>query len=527
VFIIEQTLTTNTSDYQIITHLAQHLPPIEKNITMRKIFIFLFTVSFLLTGLYAQSDLRTIRLTLKEAINLAQFQSVDAAVALNELKTAYWEYRTYRADQLPEVTFEGRLPDYYQRYTKYQKDDGSYNYIRDYSLGLNGELAITQNIALTGGSIALNSSLDFTRQLGNNVGNEYMSVPIGITLNQPILGVNHHKWNRRIEPVRYQEAKAAYMESVEKVTLLTINYFFNLLDASEKLVTATQNLQNAEKIYDIAVAKRGIGHISETELMRLKQSALQSKGALTEAQYDLNACMFQLRSFLGLSEEDIIEPVIPDRAPGLQMKYTQVLEKAQENNSIAKNILRTQLQADYEVAKAKGAQREINLFASIGYTGKDRTFEKSYRDLKDNQIVEVGVTIPLLDWGKRKGKVKVAESNREVVLSRTRQQQMNFNQEIFLVVEKFNNQATQLDIASEVDVLAEKRYQTSVETYLIGKISILDLNDAQNSKDAARQKHINELYLYWYYYYNIRSLTLYDFQNNRNLDADFEEIIRK
>ena len=33
-------------------------------------------------------------ITLSEAIVLARTQSVDAAVALNELKTAYWEYRT-------------------------------------------------------------------------------------------------------------------------------------------------------------------------------------------------------------------------------------------------------------------------------------------------------------------------------------------------------------------------------------------------------------------------------------------------
>lgn len=34
-------------------------------------------------------------ITLAEAIALARTQSVDAAVALNELKTAYWEYRTF------------------------------------------------------------------------------------------------------------------------------------------------------------------------------------------------------------------------------------------------------------------------------------------------------------------------------------------------------------------------------------------------------------------------------------------------
>jgi outer membrane protein TolC len=476
--------------------------------------------------LYAENN-NLVRLTLKDAVTLAQLQSVDAAVALNELKTAYWEYRTHQADQLPEINFTGTLPSYNNNYGKYQQSDGSYTYVQNNWLGMNGKISIDQNIALTGGSISLNTSLEFNRQLGKGAYNEYMSIPLGITLIQPIFGVNNQKWKRRIEPVRYKEAKAAYIESVEDVTLATISYFFNLLQAKENLSISVQNMENANKLYDIAIAKRKIGHISENERMQLELSALQAKGVVTEAQSNLNARMFQLRSFLGLSEQDIIEPVVPELVPSFRMNYNEVLEKAHENNSFAQNIMRRQLEADYAVASAKGNQRSINLYASVGYTGKDINAEKAYEQLKGNQIVEVGVSIPVLDWGKRKGKVKVAESNREVILSRTKQEQMNFNQDIFLLVENFNNQAGQLEIAGQADKIAEKRYHTSIETFMIGKINILDLNDAQHSKDEAKLKHIQELYKYWSYFYNIRSVTLYDFIADKNLDADLEAIIRK
>lgn len=494
---------------------------------MKRFCIAVIGWLFLGSGAEAEKKEDVLRLTLKDAIRIAQLQSVDAAVALNELKTAYWEYRTHRADQLPEVNFTGILPAYNKGFGKYQTGDGSYTYVHTNTLGLNGKVSVDQNIALTGGKISLNTSLDFTRQMGTGAYNEFMSIPVGITWTQPIFGVNNQKWKRRIEPVRYQEAKAAYMEQVEGVTLTTIQYFFGLLLARENLAISRQNLENADKLYEIAVAKRKIGQISESELMRLKQSALQAKGKLTEALSDLNANRFQLGSFLGLDEQVIVEPVLPTSVPGVRITYQEVLQKAQDNNALAKNILRRRLESDYEVATAKGNRRNIELFASIGYTGKDEAFRYAYRNLGNNEVVEVGVTIPLLDWGKRKGKVKVAESNREVVLSKTRQEQMVFNQNIFLLVENFNNQAAQLEIASEVDTLAEKRYRTSIETFLIGKIDILDLNDAQNSKDDAKQKHIQELRDYWLYFYNIRSLTLYDFLNNRNLETDFEEIVRQ
>ena len=325
-----------------------------------------------LSPMKAQEQKDTIRLTLKEAIERAQVYSVDAAVALNELRTAYWEYRTHRADQLPEVMFSGTLPSYYKQYSKYQQSDGSYTYVQNNALGLNGEISIAQNIALTGGKVSLITSLDFTRQLGHGAFSEYMSVPVSLMLSQPIFGVNNQKWKRKIEPVRYEEAKAAFMENVEQVTLSTITHYFNLLLAEENRSICQQNLLNANKLYDIALAKRKIGHISESELMRLKQSALQAKGKLTEAQATYDAKMFQLRSFLGLSEQDAIETVVPEAVEGIRMDYQEVLLKAHENNAFAKNIRRRQLEADYDVATAKGNQpvRESGLYRKRSESGR-------------------------------------------------------------------------------------------------------------------------------------------------------------
>ena len=460
---------------------------------------------------FAQNDTLTNErerlITLNEAIALARTQSVDAAVALNELKTSYWEYRTFRADLLPEVNLNGTLPNYNKSYSRYQNSDGSYSFVRNNTLGLSGTLSIDQNLWFTGGKLSLASSLEYIKQLGSGGDKRFMSVPVSLELSQPIFGVNNLKWNRRIEPVRYAEAKAAFITATEQVTMKTITYFFNLLLAKENLKTAHQNKVNADRLYEVAVAKRKMGQISENDLLQLKLNALQGKADVTEAESNLNAKMFQLRSFLGLSEDENLNPMLPNSAPDMKMEYNLVLSKALDRNSFAQNIRRRQLEADYEVATARGNLRSIDLFASVGYTGQDRDLTSAYKGLLDNQIVQVGVKVPILDWGKRRGKVRVAKSNREVVLSRIRQEQMDFNQDIFLLVANFNNQAQQLGIAQEADGIAEKRYKTSVETFMIGQISTLDLNDAQKSKDEARQKHISELYYYWYYFYQIRSLT--------------------
>lgn len=474
---------------------------------------------------YAEEAKRAITLT--EAVNIARVKSVDAAMALNELKKAYWEYRTFRADLLPEMNFSAIIPSYNKSYSAYQRADGEYTFLRNNYMGINGALSVDQNIWFTGGKLSLTSSLDFMKQMDGTKAEKYMSVPVALTLNQPIFGVNHIKWKRRIEPIRYDEAKAAFLSATEEVTMKTINLFFNLLLAKERVDISRQNLTNAEKLYDVAKAKRAMGQISENDVLQLELNVLEARSELTDNESNMKSGMFTLRSFLAMDNDVELDPVIPESMPEVLLIYEDVLSKALANNSFARNIRRRQLEADYEVARAKGKRREISLFAQVGLTGTAQDFRGTYNPLKDNQVVEVGVRIPILDWGKRKGNVKVAESNREVTMSRLRQEEMNFRQDIFMLVEHFNNQQRQLEIADKADVIAQKRYKTNVETFMIGKISTLDLNDSQVRKDEARQKHINELFSYWHYYYQVRSLTLWDFINNTGIDADFEELIGK
>ena len=285
---------------------------------------------------------------------------------------------------------------------------------------------------------------------------------MALTLNQPIFGTNHTKWNRRIEPVRYDEAKAAFMSATEEVAMKAVNYFFSLLMAKENLGTARQNMANAEKLHTVAVAKRQMGQISENDLLQLELNLLTARSTLTNTESDYKSAMFQLRSFLGMDESVELVPLLPERIPQADVEYGDVLERALERNSFARNIRRRQLEADYEVAKAKGDMREVTLYAQVGFTGTAERFRGAYDPLKDNQVVEVGFKIPIVDWGKRRGKVKVAESNREVVASRLRQEEMNFRQDIFMLVERFNNQRQQLDIAAASDTIAQQRYHTNV-----------------------------------------------------------------
>lgn len=465
-------------------------------------------------------------LSLDETIDMARKNSVDAAVALDELRTAYWQWRSYRADCLPEITLNATAPAYVNQYSPYMNAEGEYSFVRNRYLDTQAQLSVTQNIPLTGGKVSLMSSLDFMHQYGDDGGNRFMTIPIAFTLSQPILGVNTLRWDSRIEPAKYAEAKAAFLSATEDVALSAVNLYFSLLLAHTNLDIAKCNLETARKLYTIAEEKRKMGQISENDLLQMELNRLEAEADMTDCESTLKSAMFTLRSFLGLEEDVEIVAETPRSVPSAEVTYSEALERALANNKLAHNMRRRQLEADYEIAKAKGDERQINLFAQVGYTGTDTHASEAYSRLKGNQLVEVGISIPLLDWGKRRGKVKVAENNARVTASRLRREAMDFNQELFVLVERFNNQQRRLEIATRSAEIARRRYDTNVETYMIGRISTLDLNDSRSTSDEATRAYINELYLFWSYWYQLRSLTLYDFVAHTDINADIARLVK-
>ena len=471
----------------------------------------------------AQTD--TLHLSLDDCITMARRQSIDAAVALGELRSAYWQWRSYRADLLPEVSLSGTAPSWNKRYSSYQQADGSLSFVRNDYLGLDGAVNITQKLWPTGGTLSVESSLDYLHQSGSGgSGNQFMSLPVAVTLSQPLFSVNHLKWNRRIEPLRYREAQARFLTETEQVAMQAISLYFGLLLAGEQVNISKQNLQTAEKLYEVAQAKRRMGTISENDVLQLRLDVLTARSALTNSESNRQTRQFALRSFLDVEAD--IEPVVPEGVPQVRLDYDNVLNHALQNNALATTMRRRQMEADYAVASARANRQSINLYAQLGYTGTGDNMNSAYRNLLSNEVVSVGITVPLLDWGKRKGQRRLAESNRDIIQGQLRQQSQDFRQDIFILTEQFNNQAEQLRIACEADTIARRRYHTNVETFKIGSISTLELSSAQTAKDQARQNRIQQLFNYWYYYYQLRSIALWDFERGCDISEDFEKIIK-
>jgi len=221
-----------------------------------------------------------------------------------------------------------------------------------------------------------------------------------------------------------------------------------------------------------------------------------------------------------------LELILPREIPQIEMDYTRTLEEARANNPEILTMQQQLLEAERAVAEAR-SQKGIrgDLFAQFGLSGVNENLPDAYSNLDRQQRVEVGVTVPILDWGLGKGRYRMAQSAQEVVKMDVDQSIIDFNENIFLQVMQFNLQDDQVLIASKADAIADLRYEVTKQRFLIGKIDVLDLNVALEEKDVARRGYVEALRNYWDYYYSLRGLTLYDWQKDVKLSEDFDDLL--
>jgi outer membrane protein TolC len=490
----------------------------------RVILILIIILSVLVTPDLNSQEIK--RLTLDEVIMLAAEQSPNALMAKHRFRSSYWQYRTFVAEYRPLLTLNGTVPNYSSAYNRvWNSAAQEYEYVAVNVLQTQGALSLTQNIGPTGGTISLNSDIthevDFERD-----SYKYITSPLNIVLTQPLFRYNELKWQKKIEPLKYEEARKTYLREVENVRIMAVQNFFSLALAQINREIAETNMQNADTLYQIAKGRYNLGTIAEDELLQMELSYLNAGTAINESEINLRDREIRLRSFLGFNQNVRLELLIPSYIPELEVEVADVLRLAEENNPDLIALERQLVEAQSSVAQAKAEKSlNANLTASYGLRDQDPDFNMAYSDPDRQQSVRLGFSMPILDWGLGRGRYKMARSSQELTQVQVEQSRIDFEQNLMLDVQQFNLQDDQVRIAAKSDTVAAKMFEVTKQRFLIGKIDVLELNNADTKKDQNKRSYIQALSNYWVYFFNMRSLTLYDFLNQKPLETDFEKLV--
>ncbi|AEW00317.1 hypothetical protein A4D02_23605 [Niastella koreensis] len=478
---------------------------------------FYITAVFLLTGHVYARQADTLVLTLPQVVEMAKSRSIASKQASTTRETKYWQYRTYRSNYQPQLALNGVLPGYNKTFKEVLQPDGTILFQSVHNNNSSLNLSFSQSIAATGGTIYGTTQLqrfdDFDRK--NTL---YNTVPFGIGYSQPMFQFNALRWDRTIEPLKFHESKQAFIESMEQIAITASGYYFDLLLAQVNHQIAATNLQNTQNIRRIADEKFALGKISRNEILQLELEQLKAQKAVGIARRDMEIATLNLRAYTGLQQAEKINLQLPDAAIQMEISVNQVLKEAYENRSDAIAFVRRIAEAKRDVAKAKGDNGlNATLTAQLGYSKSAATIPKVYHSPQDQQEIQVSFVIPILDWGRSRSRTKTAEANMQFTAYAVEQDKQVFAQEIVTQVTLFEMMQEQLALTARADSIASEKYQIARDRYVLGNLGITDLSIAFQEKDQAKRDYVSALRDCWGAYYQLRYLSLYDFERKEKI----------
>ena len=481
------------------------------------------TLLLLLSLLPGEND--TISLTPLQAVEMAREQSPDALYARHAFRSAHWNHVYYKASRLPSLSLAS-TPRFNHAINPVTLPDGTARYISQNQLTTDLSLSLDQNIPFTGGTLSLQTGIQRMDMFGEGV-YSYKVAPLVVAYAQSLAGYNRFKWDKRVEPLRFEEARRDLAEALELASARAISLFFNLARAQANLDIARVNHANADTLHAFARGRYEIGTITENEILQLEINMLTEESNRLSAALTVDDCMEALRAFLGIDDPRPILAVIDDNIPLDFVPVEEALARAAENSAEIPYMKRREIESESSVASARAnAGMKADLYMQFGLAKTGEDLGEAYRHPLGQQYMEIGVRLPLLDWGRGRGQVEVARSNRDMVRERVAQDKSAFEMNVIKTVKQFNLQANQLRVAAKANETAARRGEVARKLYLLGKSTILDLNASITEKDAASRNFLSTLATYWSLYYTLRGLTLFDFEQGTPL-AKYLETGRK
>jgi len=303
---------------------------------------------------------------------------------------------------------------------------------------------------------------------------------------------------------------------MEQASKIAANLFFRLLVQQKNLQIAEQNAEANGAVFNIEQGRYNIGTSTEDELLQTELDLLISQSDAQQAQLETQSLSLELRNFIGLTENVDLELIAPMEVTVFDIDYETALKYAKDNRAEYLDFELQRLNAERQVADARARRFNVSVSASYGYNSAQTNdlsgvYESS--NTAGGSQFRLNFNVPILDGGRNKARMNEARERQKLTEFTVDQNMITFEQEISNAVRNFEQIIEQITLSKKSEEIALRSFEITNGRYLAGKVGILDLARARTSKDQAIRSYVASLQQYWDAYYELRTLTLYDFKD--------------
>ncbi len=469
-------------------------------------------VACLLWPLRSPAQQSALRLTLPEAVARAQSQGLTARAAKATRDAARQRDRAFGAGLLPQVSMNGTVPSYNRSIIPVVQPDGSTLYRPQEQNESSLNMGITQRLPFIGGDLFVNSSLSRLDRVGTTSSRTFSSTPMLVGIRQDLFRPNRLRWDSRVQELSAEVAERAYSEAMEEVAIQAANAFFDYYTAKLALENAVTNTAVNDTLFTLNKGRFEVGKIGENDLLQSELALLRASVALDGARLEHDRTLAALRLALDLPTGSPLEIIVPTEVPVVAADTAVAVAQALRNRASMLDLELQDVQVRRRVAEARfGTGVGMTLQASMGFNQTAPEINDAYRDLREAQRLNLALSMPLVQWGGRSASIQAARLDEQRVGHTSRQAREQTAQEAHFAALGLAQSRRSLAIAAKADTVGAKRFDVAKNRYVIGRIGMDNLYQAQNEKDAALNGYLQALRNYWVAFYRLRRATMYDF----------------
>ena len=471
----------------------------------------------------------TYLLTLHESIELAKEKSYTMRNLKEDLKIAEYNLKSATSSLKTHIDFSLTMPEFNQTVRTWDDTTGvSFYSIKRMDYG--GMVTVNQPL-ITNGNIywetSLNSYDDFYNQ------DRSATFNTRLRLRQPIdalYGYNAIWSSLKSARLDYERSNKSLRREELNLVYRVSSSYYNLLSLQRSTEIALLDYERQTEANEIAQNKYASGLIREVDALQMEVDLAEAQNSYEMALINQESAINSFKELLGIELTDSV--VLKD-----ELKYNVVtvdVEKAVEYALKNRTELRErdiaieQQQMSIRQRKAEGMVRGY-FDAYVQKTGTSmgdmnttygNTIQTSADDFMNRPInygVGFTVSVPLLDWGENKARVRAAEARQRQNYLAKEELERSIETETRNSVAQLNNNLKRLQLLEKNVVIAEKSFAITLQRFTDGDIDSQTLALERNRLNSAYRSHLSAYIAYQLSLADIMRKTLYDFEKGESV----------
>lgn len=480
-----------------------------------------------LVGLTAKAE--TYHLTLKASIELAKEKSYTMRNLQENLKIAEYNLKSATSSLKTHIDFSLTMPEFNQTVRTWQDTTGvSFYSVKRMDYG--GTVTVNQPL-ITNGNIYWETSLNSYDDLYN--ADRSATVNTRLRLRQPIdalYGYNAIRSSLKSARLNYERTNKSLRREELNLEYRVSSSYYNLLSQQRSTEIAKLDYERQTEANQIAQNKYASGLIREVDALQMEVDLAESQNSYEMSLINQESAINSFKELLGIALTDSVvltdelqyNVVTVDADKAVAQALKNRIEMREQDITIEQQQMSIRQQKaqgmvrgyfDAYVQKTGTSMGEIdNSYANTIYTSTH-----DFMDRPVNYGVGVTLSVPLLDWGENKARVRAAEARQRQNYLAKEELERSIETETRNSVAQLNNNLKRLQLLEKNVVIAEKSFAITLQRFSDGDIDSQTLALERNRLNSAYRNHLSAYIAYQLSLADIMRKTLYDFEKDEPL----------